>query len=92
MSLADYVKVHKATGGRIDEWHGKVIGEFICDEIIEVSHNGFVNPFAINREVLQKGHLSNSEFLAYTDHYRIMAPMAFMFRFRVARIALCFYT
>lgn len=70
MSLADYVKVHKATGGRIDEWHGKVIGEFICDEIIEVSHNGFVNPFAINREVLQKGHLSNSEFLAYTDHYR----------------------
>lgn len=70
MPLADYVKVHKATGGRIDEWHGKVIGEFICDEIIEVSYNGFVNPFAINREVLQKGHLSNSEFLAYTDHYR----------------------
>lgn len=70
MSLADYVKVHKATGGRIDEWHGKVIGEFICDEEIEVVTNGFVNPFAINRQVLQKGHLSNSEFLSYTDHYR----------------------
>lgn len=48
----------------------KVIGEFICDEVIEVVYHSFVNPFAIAREVLQKGHLSNSAFLAYTNNYR----------------------
>lgn len=48
---------------------GKVIGEFICDKTVEVVRNGFVNPFAINSQVLEKGHLSNSEFLSYTDHY-----------------------
>lgn len=49
---------------------GKVIGEFICDKMVEVVRNGFVNPFAINSQVLEKGHLSNNEFLSYTDHYR----------------------
>ncbi len=49
---------------------GTVIGEFICDRTVEVVRNGFVNPFAINSRVLEKGHLSNSEFLSYTDHYR----------------------
>lgn len=48
---------------------GKVIGEFICDKMVDVVRNGFVNPFAINSQVLEKGHLSNSEFLSYTDHY-----------------------
>ena len=33
MPLEEYVKIHQATGGRIDDWHGKVIGEFVCDEI-----------------------------------------------------------
>ena len=41
MPLAEYVKIHKATGGRIDEWHDKVIGEFICDGI--VSHCEMAN-------------------------------------------------
>lgn len=50
--------------------NGKVIGEFICDRTVEVVRHGFVNPFAINSQVLEKGHLSNSEFLSYTDHYR----------------------
>lgn len=49
--------------------NGKVIGEFICDKTVEVVRNGFVNPFAINSQVLEKGHLSNSEFLSYTNHY-----------------------
>ena len=48
----------------------KVIGEFICDEVIEVVYHGFVNPFAIAREVLLKGKLSNTDFLVYTNNYR----------------------
>lgn len=34
MPLNEYVKIHRATGGKIDDWHGKVIGEFVCDAII----------------------------------------------------------
>lgn len=33
MPLAQYVKLHSQTGGAVDEWHGKVIGSFICNEI-----------------------------------------------------------
>lgn len=31
--LDEYVLLHRRTNGRIDYWHGKVIGEFICDRI-----------------------------------------------------------
>lgn len=33
MKLQDYVEVHKATGGAVDDWSCKIIGEFICDDI-----------------------------------------------------------
>ena len=33
MNLDEYVELHRATGGKIDQWHGKVIGEFVCDKI-----------------------------------------------------------
>lgn len=33
--IKEYVKIHQTTGGKIDDWHGKVIGEFICTEITE---------------------------------------------------------
>ncbi len=33
MSLAKYVEIHRATSGRIDDWHGKVIAEYVCDRI-----------------------------------------------------------
>ena len=33
MPLNEYVKIHQATDGKIDDWHGKVIGEFVCDRI-----------------------------------------------------------
>lgn len=35
MNLSDYVEMHAKTGGKIDDWSGKVIGEFVCDEIYE---------------------------------------------------------
>lgn len=33
MNLQDYVAVHQATGGAVDDWSGKVFGEFVCDLI-----------------------------------------------------------
>lgn len=33
MPLVEYVDVHRKTGGRIDDWGGKVIGEFMCNRI-----------------------------------------------------------
>ena len=33
MNLQDYVAAHQATGGAVDDWSGKVIGEFVCDNI-----------------------------------------------------------
>lgn len=32
LNLHDYVKIHAETGGAVDEWSGKVVAEFICDE------------------------------------------------------------
>lgn len=33
MNLNEYCALHRKTGGAIDDWQGKVIGEFVCDEI-----------------------------------------------------------
>ncbi len=33
LPLEEYVALHASTGGLCDKWSGKVIGEFICDEI-----------------------------------------------------------
>lgn len=33
MPLSEYVSIRKRTGGLIDEWYGKVTGEFACDKI-----------------------------------------------------------
>ena len=34
--LGEYVEVHRKTGGAVDEWQEKVMGEFICDTILPV--------------------------------------------------------
>lgn len=49
---------------------GKVIGEFICDDVIKVVNGGFVNPFAVNNRILERGCLSYKEMQEYTDNYR----------------------
>lgn len=38
MNLQDYVAVHKATCGAVDDWSGKIIGEFTCDKIDRLTH------------------------------------------------------
>ena len=41
MNLQDYVAAHQATGGAVDDWSGKVIGEFVCDCITgAMANNG----------------------------------------------------
>lgn len=43
MNLQNYVAVHKATGGAVDDWSCKVIGEFICDkiEIVDIPYPAY---------------------------------------------------
>ncbi len=41
MPLSEYVQLHRTTGGKIDDWHGKVIGEFVCDRIDEYIYDLF---------------------------------------------------
>lgn len=36
LPLKEYCEVHKATGGAVDDWHGKVIAEFMCEGIYPV--------------------------------------------------------
>ena len=45
MNLKDYVKLHAMTNGAVDDWHGKVIGEFMCDGIYRVCYtmDGFAD-------------------------------------------------
>ena len=33
LNLTEYIKIFRATGGAIDYWHGKVVAEFVCDEV-----------------------------------------------------------
>ena len=35
--LSEYVEIHQKTSGLIDNWHSKIIGEFVCDEIFPMS-------------------------------------------------------
>lgn len=34
LPLKEYVEIHSKTGGSVDNWNGKVIGEFVCDSIL----------------------------------------------------------
>lgn len=49
MNLSDYVEMHAKIGGKIDDWSGKVIGEFVCDRV------RLCIPFGL------KGHLLSQE-------------------------------
>lgn len=40
LPLKEYVKIHSKTCGAVDEWSCKVIGEFVCDGIIEMCDIG----------------------------------------------------
>lgn len=45
LNLSAYCEIHAKTGGHIDDWNGKVIGEFVCNyvETMKYPHNGLVD-------------------------------------------------
>lgn len=54
MTLEQYVELHRKTGGLIDEWQGKVIGEFVCDTFVTdltFGHDPLFNGAACMSEV-----------------------------------------
>lgn len=52
LNLQDYCKLHAKTGGLIDDWNGKVIGEFVCDGILR--HCEMANADIAEQEALVK--------------------------------------
>lgn len=62
LPLAEYVEIHRATGGAVDDWHGKVIAEFVCDGIYPVCYtmDGFADVVNCNLS-----RLKPSDFIAY---------------------------
>lgn len=44
MNLSEYVKIFANTGGAIDDWSGKVIGEFVCGWISTIVRAGYADP------------------------------------------------
>lgn len=39
-TLEEYAQIHAMTGGRIDDWNGKVFGECVCDLIYDIERDG----------------------------------------------------
>lgn len=68
VNLNDYICLYRNTCGRIDYWHGKVIGEFICDRIYEYKH--FSNLPTFNEMGLPNGY--RSSYLIFEEDYKAM--------------------
>ena len=68
MNLDNYVRVHRETEGRIDEWSGKVVGEFICDEIrhIHIPDNPTQDEF--DMPIYENSCLSYERIRKYCNH------------------------
>lgn len=54
----------------IRQYLGKVGARFEVKETTIIIKNGFVNPFAINNEILQKTRISNELLIKYSDGYK----------------------
>lgn len=72
MNLNDYVTLHKKTNGLIDNWHSKVIGEFVVDKVTEIppctEHNGIHYPLLRRpelSELVKRACLSFDELYLY---------------------------
>lgn len=68
VNLNDYICLYRNTCGRIDYWHGKVIGEFICDRIYEYKH--FSNFPTFNDMGSPNGY--RSSYLIFQEDYKAM--------------------
>lgn len=69
VNLDEYAMLHAMTGGRIDEWHGRVIGEFTCERIDKITPSSFVCKEDADR-VLSGSCLSRNELFDYLGWFR----------------------
>lgn len=62
LPLAEYCEVHRLTGGLVDYWHGKIIGEFTCDGIYPIRYtlDGFADVIDVKLSWMKP-----SDFIAY---------------------------
>lgn len=68
MNLQDYVAAHLATGGAVDDWSGKVIGEFVCDEILQFNHDDYNSPaYDISDDALNRTCLFQEDLYRYAS-------------------------
>lgn len=68
LNLSDYVELHKNTFGAIDDWSGKVIGEFVCDDIkcIDVPYPAYQGE--LDKQILEESCLTYYQLHRYAYH------------------------
>lgn len=68
LNLQDYVNVHRATNGAVDDWSGKVIGEFVCDEILQFNRDDYNSPaYDISDDDLNRTCLLQEDLYRYAS-------------------------
>lgn len=65
MSLYDYVEMLAKTVGIIDDWSGKVIGEFVCDRVKEYRFSNYEARYNINDVDLMATCLNHPDLIQY---------------------------
>lgn len=66
--LGEYVEVHRKTGGAVDEWQEKVMGEFTCDRIDRVLWNDYGTGYDCSDDDVVAACLTRDELDAYGKH------------------------
>ena len=59
LPLKEYVEIHSKTGGSVDNWSGKVIGEFVCDEVFAIGANASGHEYIEEISCLSHKELEN---------------------------------
>lgn len=80
MNLSEYVSIHAKTGGAIDYWSGKIIGEFICDKVEDIyPEYGYLDACCEggNYYILDKCCLSRKELIDYGKSSKKSYPMLY---------------
>lgn len=67
--LGEYVEVHRKTGGAVDEWQEKVMGEFTCEQIDQVLWDGeYGTSYDCSDDDVAAACLTRDELDAYGKH------------------------
>ena len=66
--LGEYVEVHRKTGGAVDEWQEKVMGEFTCERIDQVLWDDYGPGYDCSDDDVAAACLTRDELDAYGKH------------------------